>query len=198
MTREELGDVVILNCDNKYMEAPNDDVKNMPPKLVKQLKKQLSNQHEHLGDRVSKIFLNVLVQLIGCYRDGIKFSQGEKNKWCREQFIASRPPHLQPFLQSMSELQIFQQFIEERMEMLNTGLGFSDEFELETWRHIEKSSRRGKNFLRNVKDKVGVLVAFIVYRSQNAIDFNRFPFVFMLSVCVLSSFFTHTHTFFVY
>lgn len=154
MTREELGEVVILNCDNKYLETPFDDVKNMPTKLVSQLKKKLSNQHEHMGDRVSKIFLGVLVQLIGGYRDAIKFSQGEKITWCRETFIESRPSHLRPFLRNMLELQIFQQFIEERLEMLNTGLGFSDEFELETLRQHEK--QRGKNFLRNVKDKVSI------------------------------------------
>lgn len=41
--------------------------------------------------------------------------------------------------------------------MLNTGLGFSDEFELETLRHSEKLGRKGKHykeFLKNVKDKV--------------------------------------------
>lgn len=51
----------------------------------------------------------------------------------------------------------FLQFIDERLDMLNTGLGFSDEFELETLRHSEKMNRRGKHykdFLKNVKDKV--------------------------------------------
>lgn len=41
--------------------------------------------------------------------------------------------------------------------MLNTGLGFSDEFELETLRHNDKTGRKGKHykdFLKNVKDKV--------------------------------------------
>lgn len=169
MTREELGEVVILNCDNKYMETPFDDVKNMPTELVSQLKKQLNNQNDHMGDRVSKIFLGVLVQLIGGYRDAIKFSQGEKITWCRETFIDSRPSHLRPFLRDMLELQIFQQFIEERLEMLNTGLGFSDEFELETLRHHEKSSRRGKNFLRNVKDKVSVNFVSFFFSSKSII-----------------------------
>lgn len=152
MTPEELGDVVIMNCDNEYFSTPFDDVKNMPAELVSQLKKQLSNQSDHIGDRVSKIFLGVLVQLIGGYRDAIKFSQGSKLSWCREVFIESRPSHLRPFLRKMLELQIFQQFIEERLEMLNTGLGFSDEFELETLRYTEKKKYRP--FFRNVKDKV--------------------------------------------
>lgn len=52
---------------------------------------------------------------------------------------------------------LFVQFIEERLDMLNTGLGVSDEFELETLRYSEKLSRKGKHykeFLKNVKDKV--------------------------------------------
>lgn len=154
MTREELGEVVILNCDNKFFESPFDDVKSMPAELVSQLKKQLNNQSDHIGDRVSKIFLGVLVQLIGGYRDAIKFSQSSKLTWCRDTFIDSRPSHLRPFLKNMLELQIFQQFIEERLEMLNTGLGVSDEFEWATLRYHEKPRRRIKPFLRNVKDKV--------------------------------------------
>lgn len=157
MTREELGEVVILNCDNKYLETPFDDVKNMPAELVSQLKKQLNNSHDHMGDRVSKIFLGILVQLIGGYRDAIKFSEGEKITWDRETFIETRASHLRPFLRRMMELQIFQQFIEERLEMLNTGRGFSDEFEFETLRYHEKGGKRGKHykeFFRNVKDKV--------------------------------------------
>ncbi|XP_037046697.1 DENN domain-containing protein 1A isoform X6 [Bradysia coprophila] len=157
MTRDELGEVVVLNCDNKTFDSPFDDVKSMPQELVSQLKKQLSNPSEHIGDRVSKIFLGILVQLIGGYRDAIKFTQGDKITWDRDTFIDSRAPSLRPFLRNMMELQIFQQFIEERLDMLNTGLGFSDEFELETLRHSEKTGRKGmhyKGFLKNVKDKL--------------------------------------------
>lgn len=172
MTNEELGEVVILNCDNKFFDSPFDDVKNMPTELVSQLKKQLSNQSDHMGDRVSRIFLRVLVQLIGGYRDAVKFSQGKKLTWCSETFIESRPTHLRPFLRKMLELQIFQQFIEERLEMLNTGLGFSDEFELETSRYHEKPKRRIKPFLRNVKEKV----------SQNI--FKVFPWYIIMGLWI--------------
>lgn len=178
MTREELGEVVILNCDNKFFESPFDDVKNMPAELVSQLKKQLSNQNDHIGDRVSKIFLGVLVQLIGGYRDAIKFSQGTKLTWCRETFIESRPSHLRPFLRDMLELQIFQQFIEERLEMLNTGLGFSDEFELETLRHHEKPRRRIKPFFRNVKDSVTHKV------SRRILLKKQFMCVYVCLICL--------------
>uniref|UniRef100_A0A1A9W0Z1 UDENN domain-containing protein n=1 Tax=Glossina brevipalpis TaxID=37001 RepID=A0A1A9W0Z1_9MUSC len=69
MMPEELGEVVILNCDTKILNSPFHDVQDMPAEIVSQLKKQLSHSSQHMGDRVSKIFLGVLVQLIGGYRD---------------------------------------------------------------------------------------------------------------------------------
>jgi len=38
---------------------------------------------------------------------------------------------MQPFLCKVLELQTFQQFIADRLDMLNAGVGFSDEFEVE-------------------------------------------------------------------
>lgn len=61
------------------------------------------------------------------------------------------------------------QFIEERLQMLNSGLGFSDEFEIEACRYSEKSSsklkqqykewtssmkKEGTAFFKSVKDRV--------------------------------------------
>lgn len=110
MTEDELGDVVILNCDNNKLRSPFDDVKNMPHELVSQLKKKLNNNsHDLRGDRISKIFLGILVQLIGGYRDAIKFSELKKITWDADTFVESRPANLRPYLKDMLELQIFQQ-----------------------------------------------------------------------------------------
>ncbi|XP_058126404.1 mucin-19 [Anopheles ziemanni] len=159
LRREEIGEVVILNCDKRTLETPFDDVKSMPQELVGSLKKQLSNQADHRGDRVSKIFLGILVQLIGGYRDAVKFN--DKITFDPETFIESRPSHLRPFLEKILDLQIFQQFIEERLDMLNTGQGFSDEFEVEYFRYAEKSGRKTKQYkdlLKNFKDKTNPAV----------------------------------------
>ncbi|XP_062548072.1 uncharacterized protein LOC134213255 isoform X1 [Armigeres subalbatus] len=162
LRKEEIGDVVILNCDKRTpdaLETPFDDVKNMPPELVASLKKHLANSTEHRGDRVSKIFLGILVQLIGGYRDAVKFN--DKITFDPETFIDTRPSHLRPFLANMLQLQIFQQFIEERLDMLNTGQGFSDEFEVECFRYAEKSGRKVKQYkdlLKNFKDKTNPAV----------------------------------------
>ncbi|XP_073848622.1 uncharacterized protein isoform X2 [Musca autumnalis] len=155
MTPEELGEVVTLNCDTKIFDSPFDDVHAMPAEIVSQMKKQLSHSNQHMGDRVSKIFLGVLVQLIGGYRDAVEF-RGPTKTFNRDKFIESRPSHLRPFLTKMMELQIFQQFIDERLEMMSNGLGLSDEFELETVRYAEKLKKRGR--FHQLKEKTNPAV----------------------------------------
>ncbi|XP_023162632.2 DENN domain-containing protein 1A isoform X2 [Drosophila hydei] len=172
VSADELGEVVILNCDTKMLETPFDDVRALPPEIVSQLKKHLSHTQDHIGDRISKIFLGALVQLIGGYRDAVEFHDTCKT-FNRDKFIESRPAHLRPFLTKMMELQIFAQFIDDRLKMLNSGLGFSDEFERETVRYAEKMKKRGRNyvFLKHVKDKVkessrGVKTAYKKWRDN--------------------------------
>ncbi|KAI8128734.1 Serine/threonine-protein kinase grp [Lucilia cuprina] len=84
------------------------------PKLCAFKKRIKSAPMKHMGDRVSKIFLGVLVQLFGGYRDAHKF-------------IESRPSHLRPFLRKMMELQIFVNLIGRTFGNDEYRLGFSDE-----------------------------------------------------------------------
>ncbi|XP_041633172.1 DENN domain-containing protein 1A isoform X5 [Drosophila kikkawai] len=156
VTNDELGEVVILDCDTKIFKSPFNDVHNLPAEIVSQLKKHLNHTQDHIGDRISKIFLNALVQLIGGYRDAVEYHENSKT-FNNEKFIESRPAHLRPFLAKMMELQIFAQFIDDRLKMLNSGLGFSDEFELETVRYAEKKKRRN-NIIKNFKDKTNPAV----------------------------------------
>ncbi|XP_020814557.1 uncharacterized protein LOC110188959 isoform X1 [Drosophila serrata] len=156
VTNDELGEVVILDCDTKIFKSPFNDVHNLPTEIVSQLKKHLNHTQDHIGDRISKIFLNALVQLIGGYRDAVEYHENCKT-FNNEKFIESRPAHLRPFLAKMMELQIFAQFIDDRLKMLNSGLGFSDEFELETVRYAEKKKRRN-NIIKNFKDKTNPAV----------------------------------------
>ncbi|XP_073848629.1 DENN domain-containing protein 1A isoform X9 [Musca autumnalis] len=167
MTPEELGEVVTLNCDTKIFDSPFDDVHAMPAEIVSQMKKQLSHSNQHMGDRVSKIFLGVLVQLIGGYRDAVEF-RGPTKTFNRDKFIESRPSHLRPFLTKMMELQIFQQFIDERLEMMSNGLGLSDEFELETVRYAEKLKKRGR--FHQLKEKTNPAVKSAVKSSLRSLQ----------------------------
>ncbi|XP_030765881.1 DENN domain-containing protein 1A isoform X2 [Sitophilus oryzae] len=166
--RSELGDVVVLDADANTVETPFDDLNNLPQDVITSLRKQLRNKSAVLGDGVSRAFLRALVQLIGGYRDALKFQPGQKVTFDEERFIDTRPVSLQPFLRKMLQLQIFQQFIEERLMMLNTGRGFSDEFEFELENYSAKSGsklkqqykewtstmrKEGTAFFKSVKDK---------------------------------------------
>lgn len=139
------------------------------------LKTQLKNQSAMLEDGFARTFLKALVQLIGGYRDALKFQQGKKITFSSEAFVESRPPSMQAFLRKILELQIFQQFIEERLEILNAGLGFSDEFEFEAYNYTVKSSsvindqynnwvshmkKTGTAFYKTVKNKVSTIFVY--------------------------------------
>uniref|UniRef100_A0AAR5P9Q0 UDENN domain-containing protein n=1 Tax=Dendroctonus ponderosae TaxID=77166 RepID=A0AAR5P9Q0_DENPD len=168
VSRSEIGEVVILDADSNTVETPFDDLNNLPQDVINSLRKHLRNKSALLGDGVSRAFLRALVQLIGGYRDALKFQPRQKVTFDEEKFIETRPVALQPFLREMLNLQIFQQFIEERLTMLNTGRGFSDEFEFELENYSAKSGsklkqqykewtssmkKEGTAFLKSVKDK---------------------------------------------
>lgn len=51
---------------------------------------------------------------------------------------------MQPFLESMLHLQIFEQFVNDRLDILNAGLGFSDEFEVEANMLTDRSGSQSK------------------------------------------------------
>ncbi|XP_033611221.1 DENN domain-containing protein 1B isoform X2 [Cryptotermes secundus] len=167
--KADLGDVVVLDADSNKVETPFQDLESLPLDVVTSLRRQLRNRAALLGDGVSRAFLRALVQLIGGYRDALKFHQGQKITFSPDAFIESRPSSMQPFLRKMLQLQIFQQFIEDRLEMLNNGLGFSDEFEMEACNYSDKSSsklkqqykewaytmrKEGSAFFKTMKNKV--------------------------------------------
>ncbi|XP_066593706.1 DENN domain-containing protein 1A isoform X3 [Prorops nasuta] len=175
--KNDLGDVVILDADNNAIETPFQDLDSLPLDVVTNLKKALRNRPALLGDGVSRAFLRALVQLTAGYREALTLHQGERITFDQNAFVESRPSSMQPFLRKMLELQIFQQFIEERLNMLNSGLGFSDEFEMEACSYSVKSSnkfmqqykewtytmkRESSAFFRSVKDKANPAVKYAV------------------------------------
>ncbi|XP_076353005.1 DENN domain-containing protein 1B-like isoform X1 [Tachypleus tridentatus] len=138
----ELGELVILNADSNKIETPFDDLQTLPPEIVSNLKRNLRNPSNTLGDGVARGFLRALVQLIGGYREALKMKMGERISFDPDAFIQSRPNSMQQFLEKMLHLQIFQQFIEDRLDLLNSGQGFSDEFEFEVNTYEDKSSSK--------------------------------------------------------
>jgi len=140
--RAEVGDVVILDADNNKVETPFNDLDSLPSEVLSNLRKALKPGSGLIGDSVARAFLQALVHLIGGYRDALRYRQGEKITFSEEAFIMSRSTSLQPFLEQMLQLQLFRQFIEERLELLNSGKGISDEFELECVAFMGRTNKK--------------------------------------------------------
>ncbi|KAG1666330.1 DENN domain-containing protein 1A [Nymphon striatum] len=169
----ELGEVVILDADENKVESPFNDLQSMPSDITSSLKKKLKNPNNMLGEGVAHAFLRALVHLIGGYRDALKLKSGEQITFSDEAFIQSRPQSIQPFLEKMLQLQIFRQFIDERLEKLNSGNGFSDEFEYEVNRYSDRNSIKLKTQYRewttNMKKEGGAFLKTVKNRTNPAV-----------------------------
>ena len=168
--KNEICDAVILNVDTNTLSSEYDDFEDLPSDISSYLKRHLKKdkvitQMATHGDVIPKAFMQALVRLIGGYRDALRFHAGEPITFDREGFVLSRPPSMQPFLEKMFELQIFLQFINDRLDMLNVGKGFSDLFEMEAMLQADKLNsqsqykewmgnmkKQGKKFQKNSKD----------------------------------------------
>lgn len=123
----------------------------------------MKNNGTLIGDGVARTFLKALVMLIGGYQNALRFPSGSKITFDKEAFIKTRPDHMQPFLQKMLHLQIFHQFIEDRIRMLTNAESISDEFEFEVNMYEEdQSSHRFraqyKEWLGQMKKEGGALL----------------------------------------
>lgn len=109
----------------------------------------------NLGDRIPRIFLSTLVQIIGGYRDAIKYGDS-KMKFDNELFIESQPTQYKAFVQKIVQLQVFQQFIEERLRLIQSNSEVTDEFEIEVELHAARTGKKMmkyKEFIRNIKGR---------------------------------------------
>ncbi|XP_071981946.1 DENN domain-containing protein 1A isoform X4 [Engystomops pustulosus] len=126
-----LEDVVLLNVDTNTLESPFDDLQNLPSEVVSALKNRLRKVSTTTGDGVARAFLKAQASLFGSYRSALKIEPEEPITFCEETFVSHRSSGMRPFLQNAIQLQLFKQFIDGRLDLLNTGNGFSDVFEEE-------------------------------------------------------------------
>ncbi|XP_038216529.1 DENN domain-containing protein 1A-like isoform X2 [Zerene cesonia] len=172
----ELGDVVILDVDANELRSPFNDLESLPPELVTNLRKALGDKHV-LGDVVSRAFLRALVCLIGGYRDAIRIERGERITFNPEAFVKTRK-NMQPFLKKILQSQIFQQFIDERLDLLNSGRGFSDEFEVECNNFADKLNtgsgqrlkKQYRDWAKNVKKEGGAFFKTVKDKANPAVQ----------------------------
>ncbi|KFV98843.1 DENN domain-containing protein 1A, partial [Fulmarus glacialis] len=126
-----LEDVVILNVDTNTLETPFDDLQSLPNDVVSALKNKLKKVSTTTGDGVARAFLKAQATFFGSYRNALKIEPGEPITFCEETFVSHRSAVMRQFLQNAIQLQLFKQFIDGRLDLLNSGEGFSDVFEEE-------------------------------------------------------------------
>ncbi|KFQ93062.1 DENN domain-containing protein 1A, partial [Nipponia nippon] len=126
-----LEDVVILNVDTNTLETPFDDLQSLPNDVVSALKNRLKKVSTTTGDGVARAFLKAQASFFGSYRNALKIEPGEPITFCEETFVSHRSAVMRQFLQNAIQLQLFKQFIDGRLDLLNSGEGFSDIFEEE-------------------------------------------------------------------
>ncbi|XP_077778404.1 DENN domain-containing protein 1A isoform X5 [Podarcis muralis] len=126
-----LEDVVVLNVDTNTLETPFDDLQSLPNDVVSALKSRLKKVSMTTGDGVARAFLKAQAAFFGSYRNALKIEPGEPITFCEETFVSHRSATMRQFLQNATQLQLFKQFIDGRLDLLNSGEGFSDVFEEE-------------------------------------------------------------------
>uniref|UniRef100_A0A8B9S4N0 DENN domain containing 1A n=1 Tax=Apteryx owenii TaxID=8824 RepID=A0A8B9S4N0_APTOW len=98
---------------------------------VSALKNRLKKVSTTTGDGVARAFLKAQASFFGSYRNALKIEPGEPITFCEETFVSHRSTVMRQFLQNAIQLQLFKQFIDGRLDLLNSGEGFSDVFEEE-------------------------------------------------------------------
>ncbi|KAF7653049.1 hypothetical protein LDENG_00087980 [Lucifuga dentata] len=126
-----LDDVVVLNVDTNTLETPFDDLQSLPNDVVSSLKSRLKKVSATTGDGVARAFLKSQATLFGSYRNALCIEPGEPITFSEEIFVNHRSSAMRQFLQNAIQLQLFKQFIDGRLDLLNSGEGFSDMFEEE-------------------------------------------------------------------
>uniref|UniRef100_A0A7N5P8A4 DENN domain containing 1A n=1 Tax=Ailuropoda melanoleuca TaxID=9646 RepID=A0A7N5P8A4_AILME len=127
-----LDDVVILNVDTNTLETPFDDLQSLPNDVISSLKNRLKKVSTTTGNGVARAFLKAQAAFFGSYRNALKIEPEEPITFCEEAFVSHyRSGAMRQFLQNATQLQLFKQFIDGRLDLLNSGKGFSDVFEEE-------------------------------------------------------------------
>ncbi|XP_072604789.1 DENN domain-containing protein 1A isoform X17 [Vulpes vulpes] len=99
---------------------------------ISSLKNRLKKVSTTTGDGVARAFLKAQAAFFGSYRDALKIEPEEPITFCEEAFVSHyRSGAMRQFLQNATQLQLFKQFIDGRLDLLNSGEGFSDVFEEE-------------------------------------------------------------------
>uniref|UniRef100_A0A1A7XTJ5 DENN/MADD domain containing 1C n=2 Tax=Iconisemion striatum TaxID=60296 RepID=A0A1A7XTJ5_9TELE len=155
-----LEEVVILNVDTNTLETPFDDFKRIPSNVMSGLKVCLKRQAVSLGCGVSRAFLKAQAFLFGGYRDALGSTKEGEIHFSEELFLDQKSSSLKQFLQSAIHLQLFKQFIDARLDILNKGMEPDDLFEEEIIK-CETTAGKGRSYQQlvgNLKKGGGAII----------------------------------------
>ena len=65
LTMDELGDVVIVNIDERKLESQHDDLSYFPKHLARSMKKGIQQSSRLAGDHLARVFLRAMAFAIG-------------------------------------------------------------------------------------------------------------------------------------
>ncbi|XP_077185963.1 DENN domain-containing protein 1C isoform X2 [Paroedura picta] len=165
-----LEDVVILNIDSNTLESPFQDLDQLPSDVVSFLKYQLKKQSAATGDGVARAFLRAQALLFGSYRLALVYGPGQPISFCQESFLKHGSSSLHTFLQRATHLQLFKQFIDDRLEKLNAGEDFSDLFEQEISRCLSPGNIHSYQlWVKNLKKGGGALITSVKNKANPAV-----------------------------
>ncbi|XP_066472014.1 DENN domain-containing protein 1C [Tiliqua scincoides] len=163
-----LEDVVILNIESNTLESPFQDLENLPSDVVSLLKYQLKKQSA--GDGVARAFLRAQALLFGSYREALICNPGQPITFCQDTFLQQGSGAVQAFLQQAVHLQLFKQFIDDRLEKLNAGEDFSDLFEQEINRTLSPGNMHSYQlWVENLKKGGGALLSTMKKKANPAV-----------------------------
>ncbi|KAM3846040.1 DENN domain-containing protein 1C [Vipera latastei] len=165
-----LEDVVILSIDSNTMESPFQDLENLPSDVVSLLKFQLKKQSAATGDGVARAFLRAQALLFGSYREGLLCSLEKHTSFSQENFLQQGSGAMQDFLQRAVHLQLFKEFINDRLEKLNANEDFSDLFEQEIDSSLSPGSMHSYQlWVESLKKSGGALISTVKNKTNPAV-----------------------------
>jgi hypothetical protein len=65
LNKNELGDVVIVNIDERTIQSPYDDLSLFPKYLIRQMKNDIEQSLQSTGDNLARVFLRTMAFVIG-------------------------------------------------------------------------------------------------------------------------------------
>jgi len=157
-------EIAVLYIDDKKFQSFYDDLDELPSDSVLYLNSLLKKPDIRQGTNLSLAYLKLQARLLGPYRSGIRLHDNKDLRFDQDYFLESfKSTSQKEFYKNLSQLQCFKEFVEGRIIMLNSGVGFSGSFEQE----INNLDYIKKNDWMNVAKKGGNVLMSQVKKARH-------------------------------